>query len=115
MAESLAAPAREPASTRLQPAQKGPDVITPSSWQDPKGDTRVEGVLTRVDCDGDSARLEVTDAAGKTFALFVRHPGQVRLVNAGDVEHTFSCGAQSLQVAIEFLNTSAEVTRIEFR
>ncbi len=115
MAESLAAPARELASTRLQPAQKGPDVITPSSWQDPKGDTRVEGVLTRVDCDGDSARLEVTDAAGKTFALFVRHPGQVRLVNAGDVEHTFSCGAQSLQVAIEFVNTSAEVTRIEFR
>jgi tetratricopeptide (TPR) repeat protein len=115
MAESLGALAREPASTHVQTAQKGPDVITPSSWQDPKGDARVEGVLTRVDCDGDSARLEVTDAAGKTFALFVRHPGQVRLVNAGDVEHTFSCGAQSLQVAIEFVNTSAEVTRIEFR
>jgi Flp pilus assembly protein TadD len=115
MAESLAALAREPASTHVQPAQKGPDVMTPSSWQDPKGDARVEGVLTRVDCDGDSARLEVTDAAGKMFALFVRHPGQVRLVNARDVEHTFSCGPQSIQVAIEFVQTSAEVTRIEFR
>ncbi len=112
MAESLMALAREPGPTK---PTKVPDVVTPSSWQDPKGDARVEGVLTRVDCGGEFARLEVTDGEGKTIALSVRHPGQVRLVNAPDIDHVFSCGPQLLRVAIEFVSASAEVTRIEFR
>ena len=115
MADSLIALAREPAPAKLEKARKGPDVITPPSWQEPRGDARVEGVLARVDCESDFARLQVTDAAGKTIALTVHHPDQVRLVNAPGVDHVFSCGPQALPVAIEFVRTSSEVTRIEFR
>jgi len=116
MADALIALISEPAPAPA-PAKvgKGPDVIIPPSWQNPVGDARVEGTLTGVVCEGEGARLVVTDAAGKTIALMVRHPDRVRLVNAPGVEHVFSCGAQSLPVAIEFVRSTFEVTRIEFR
>jgi tetratricopeptide (TPR) repeat protein len=95
--------------------QKKPDVVTPPSWRNPKGDTRVDGTLTNVDCSADPVRLLVSSASGKTIELAVRNPAEVELVNAQGVSTTLVCGSQSLPVALEYLAASREVTRIEFR
>jgi tetratricopeptide (TPR) repeat protein len=100
-----------------QPAvrRKKPDVVTPPSWQNPKGDTRVEGTLTNVDCNANPVRLLVSSASGKTIELAVRNPAEVELINAEGASTTLVCGSQSLPVAAEYLARSREVTRIEFR
>jgi tetratricopeptide (TPR) repeat protein len=103
------------AQQQRQPIEKRPPVTTPPSWQNPKGDTRVEGVLTQVDCDPDLARLHVADAAGKAITLSVLHPDRVTLVNAPGLQHAFPCGPQKLAVAVEYFGTTSEVTKIEFR
>ena len=96
------------------PVERRPEVITPPAWQEPKGDTRVEGVMTGVDCLGSSARLHLDLGGGKALTLEVRNPGEVELVNAPEASHQFSCGPQMLRVAIEYRAGSVEVTRIEF-
>ncbi len=95
-------------------AAKRPEITTPSTWQNPKGDARVEGVLTRVDCLGSSAKLHVA-AGGKEVILDVRNPGEVELVNAPEASYQFSCGQQSVRVAVEYQADPDQVTRIEFR
>jgi len=94
--------------------EKKPDVITPPSWQNRKGDTRVEGTLTMVDCSADPVRLDIR-ASRKTIALSVRNPAEVELVNADGVSTTLVCGDQSLPVVVEYLDGSHEITRIEFK
>jgi tetratricopeptide (TPR) repeat protein len=94
--------------------EKKPDVITPPSWQNRKGDTRVEGTLTSVDCTADPVRLNVR-TSGKTIALSVRNPAEVELVNADGISTTLVCGDQSLPVVVEYLDRSHEITRIEFK
>ena len=94
--------------------QKKPDVVTPPSWQNRKGDTRIEGALIEVDCDADPVQLLVS-SGGKTIELAVRNPAEVVLLNAEGVSTTLVCGSQSLPVAAEYLAGSREVTRIEFK
>jgi hypothetical protein len=90
-------------------------VTTPSSWQNPKGDTRVEGTLTRVDCDVDPVRLVISLAPGKTVELVVANPGAVELLNAEGVSTTLVCGEQSRPLAVEYTAATKNITRIEFR
>ncbi len=92
---------------------KQPGVFTPPSWENRKGDTRVEGTLTRVDCNGSLATLYI-ESGGKSVTVQVHHPDQVVLVNA-EPGYQFSCGPQQLRVAIEYVAAQREVTRIEFR
>ena len=89
------------------------DVVTPSSWTNPKGDSRVEGTLERVDCDGNAASLLVRAADGTTALLHVDHPRQVELRNAAP-GFEFSCGPQLQRVAVEYNSADGQVTRIEF-
>jgi len=91
-----------------------PEVTTPRSWQNPKGDARVEGTLTEVDCSADPVRL-VVSAEGKTIELTVRDPARVVLINADGASTTLVCGGQSLPVAVEYEGSSKNITRIEFK
>jgi tetratricopeptide (TPR) repeat protein len=111
MAEALLRQTGDPLAV---PSAKRPEVVTPSTWQNPKGDARVEGVLTRVDCLGSSAKLHVA-AGGKEVILDVRNPGEVELVNAPEASYQFSCGQQSVRIAVEYQTGPHQVTRIEFR
>ncbi len=86
---------------------------TPASWQNPKGDARVEGVLERVDCDGDAASLLVRTPDGGAVLLHVHHPRRVEMVGAA-VDYQFSCGPLAVSVAVEYNAGDLEVTRIEF-
>jgi tetratricopeptide (TPR) repeat protein len=90
-----------------------PEVVTPRSWTNPKGDSRVEGTLERVDCEGDSARLLIRAPDGTAALLHVDHPRQVELVNAAP-GYQFSCGPQEARVAVEYNAADGQVTRIEF-
>ena len=57
--------------------EKKPDILTPPSWQNPKGDTRLEGTLTRVDCDSVPLRL-ILKPPGQTVELNVPHPSKLK-------------------------------------
>jgi tetratricopeptide (TPR) repeat protein len=109
MAETLL---RQLAESSPAPVESRPGVKTPAAWQGPKGDTRVEGELTQVDCLASSAQLHI--AAETIIVLKVRNPGEVELVNAPGTSYQFSCGPQELHVAVEYQAESKEVTRIEF-
>ena len=56
-----------------------------------KSDSRVEGLLTQVDCLGNSARLHILSGNGKVF-LLVKDPGSVYLKNAAGISMDFVCG-----------------------
>lgn len=125
-ATSVTDPQEEMADALIALAQEKPreqlgitaGIITPPSWQNPKGDARVEGMLTQVDCptnrDG-FARLHVGDSAGKTTVLEVRHPDRVTIESSPGAQHAFSCGPQTVPVAIEYQKATGDVTRVEFR
>lgn len=89
------------------------EVITPPSWTNPKGNARVEGMLERVDCEGESASLLVRAADGTAALLRVDDPHKVEMVNSPS-EYQFSCGPQHTRVAVEYNSASGQVTRIEF-
>ncbi len=98
------------------PPKRKPAVITPPSWQNPKGDTRAEGILTKVDCDSSPVRLVFsTGAPIRTLDLKVQNPTAVELVNADGVSTTLTCGEQSQPVAVDYVAATAEITRIEFK
>jgi tetratricopeptide (TPR) repeat protein len=88
---------------------KKPAVSTPSSWENMKGDARVEGRLSRVDCGG-TPRLHVGG-----MVLEVKQPGRVVIRGIGGVRAELQCGAQNVPVLVEFLSATLEVTAIEFR
>jgi hypothetical protein len=112
MAEALANLGPDKAPIAQRTVQQ---VITPPSWQNRKGDSSVEGILTQVDCQGASARLEIAVSDGKTVTLEVHDPSKVELVNAPQSTREFACGPQKLPVLVEYLAATGEVTRIEFR
>jgi Flp pilus assembly protein TadD len=112
--EHMAAALTQLAAAPSPVGEKKPDVVTPPSWQNPTGDTRIEGTLTEVDCSTDPVRL-VVSAEGKTIELSVRNPDQVVLINAEGASTTLVCGGQSLPVAVEYQAWSKNVTRIEFK
>ncbi len=96
--------------------QKKPDVITPSSWQNRKGDTRVDATLVRVACDSSPVRLVLsTEAPPREIELTVSDPTKVELLNVEGASTTLACGPQSLQVAAEYIAATGELTRIEFK
>jgi tetratricopeptide (TPR) repeat protein len=109
MAQALLNPQPAAAARRTTP-----DVITPPGWSNPQGESRVEGMLTKVDCIEGTAKLHVKTSE-KEFILEVRHPDKVVLDNAGGVETTLHCGEQKIPVVVEYLAATSEVTRIEFR
>jgi tetratricopeptide (TPR) repeat protein len=89
--------------------------FTPPSWTNPKGDSRLEGTLERVDCDGDAASLLIRGGDGSAVLLHVRHPRQVEIRNAATHDYQFSCGPQQAHVAVEYNAADFEVTSITFR
>jgi tetratricopeptide (TPR) repeat protein len=103
------APARTSAS-----GAKRSDVITPPSWQNRKGDTRVEGTLTEVNCDASPVKLVVSTLANR-IELRVEHPAEVELLNAEGASTTLACGEQSRPVAVEYFAATGEIARIEFK
>ena len=111
MAEALIALAQQETAA---PPLKRPAVNTPSSWTNRHGDARVEGTLTRVDCDN-PARLHIEVAPDRTITLQVHHPDRVELVNAPSPDLQLPCGAQHLRIAVEYLAAESDVTRIEFQ
>ncbi len=95
--------------------EKKPAVTTPASWQNPKGDRRAEGVLTRVDCDSQPVRLFLeTGSPPATIELKVENPSQVELRNAEGISTTLDCGKQSRPIAAEYFGATMAVTHIEF-
>ncbi len=112
MAAALTQLAAEPAAAART---RKPDVVTPPSWQNPKGDTRVEGVLKNVDCGASPVRLLVSPRDGNDIELLVRNPSAVELVNAQGVSTILACGAQSLPVTVDYVAATREIARIEFK
>ncbi|MBI4876876.1 MAG: tetratricopeptide repeat protein [Acidobacteria bacterium] len=110
------------ASPKPPPRFPQPAVTTPPGWENPKGDRRVEGTLTRIDCLGQAARLAVA-SGGREVPLYVARPGEVLLKNLSSLTFEFRCGAQDARpVAVEYLArpdartaTEGDVTAIEFR
>jgi tetratricopeptide (TPR) repeat protein len=93
---------------------KKPEVVTPPSWQNRKGDTRIEGTLTEVDCSVEPVRL-VVSASARNVELTVANPGEVELINADGASATLVCGGQAVPVAVEYQSASKNITRIEFK
>jgi tetratricopeptide (TPR) repeat protein len=102
--------------------QSRPDVIVPESWKPKQGESRVEGVLERIDCLGQSARFIVRSPKGAT-ALWVENPGDVLMKNLSSLTFEFRCGPQKpVAVVVEYRAqpdrqrmTQGAVTAIEFR
>jgi len=92
---------------------KKPAVTTPHSWQNRKGDARIEGTLTWVNCDSSPVRLLL--ATPTPIELNVLNPNAVELLNADGATTTLTCGEQSQPVAIEYVAATKGITRIEFR
>jgi tetratricopeptide (TPR) repeat protein len=100
------------------PAVRGttPRVITPSSWQNRRGDARAEGTLTWVHCDSSPVRLDIaTQTPARTIELNVQNPDEVELHNAEGLSTTLVCGEQSRPVVIEYVSATRKITRIEFQ
>ncbi|MEO8126226.1 MAG: tetratricopeptide repeat protein [Bryobacteraceae bacterium] len=84
--------------------------------------SRIEGVLTQVDCLGDLARLRIDYSGVKTF-LLVRNPRSVTLKGAGAISFEFTCGpVKPRPVIAEFApgrndiyGTAGEVRALELR
>jgi tetratricopeptide (TPR) repeat protein len=101
---------------------KRPDVNVPDSWRNKEGNSRLEGVLERIDCLGKSARFHIR-GGGRSTALLVENPGEVLLKNLSSVTFEFHCGAQKpLPVIVEYKahedparGTAGVVTALEFR
>jgi hypothetical protein len=86
------------------------------------GDATVEGVLARLDCLGQQAKLVIQTSDGKTVQLLVGDPSQIAIVGGG--EKALACGAQKSQrkVTVQYktkpnakLKTAGVATTIEFR
>jgi tetratricopeptide (TPR) repeat protein len=111
MARALAGLPAEPSEPRVN----RPAVTTPPSWEPKKGDARIEGTLTRFDCDSAPPRLQITDSTGFTITLVLQHPSEIELANAPQSSLQLSCGSQNMHVVVDYVRASGDVTRIEFR
>jgi tetratricopeptide (TPR) repeat protein len=110
------------AQARPEPAKpKRPAVTTPETWNNPRGDSRLEGTLERIDCVGEAARFYIRSGE-RTVALWVAKPGEVLLQNLSSATFTFRCGRQeSRRVLVVYraredaaTGTAGEITSIEF-
>ncbi|MCZ2148076.1 MAG: tetratricopeptide repeat protein [Bryobacterales bacterium] len=99
-----------------------PEVNVPDSWRNKEGDSRLDGVLERIDCIGKSARFHVR-GEGRSTVFLVENPGEVLLKNLSSVTFEFHCGAQKpVPVVVEYKaradsehGTAGVVTALEFR
>jgi tetratricopeptide (TPR) repeat protein len=99
------------------------ETVVSEEFQMPQGDQLVHGVLERVDCLRDQARLVVR--SGETrLSLLVREPQRVTLVAApgNSITAELRCGPQRTAVSVEYrarrdakAGTAGDVTMIEFR
>jgi tetratricopeptide (TPR) repeat protein len=97
------------------PGSRGPSVVIPRSWENPRGDARVEGTLEHIECPGQVARLRVRAGSG-AHILTVANPNRVALSGAGATSFTFACGPQKpLAVTVEYFSATGEVTAIELK
>jgi tetratricopeptide (TPR) repeat protein len=109
------------------PDSGGPDVFVPKSWENPQGDSRVEGELLRLDCLGSEARLHIS-SGGSDVALHVADPSKVVLINPpsvdGSVHVELACGdwKPARAVIVDYLlkgnpelQTAGEVTAVRFK
>ncbi len=119
MARAALRMVEEPLSGAPRPEQ--PEVITPESWQNRAGDSRVAGELREIECTEGKAILHVR-SGGETWRLRVEDPSAVVLRGLGAISFEFACGAaRSVPVVVEYIadgsagaKTAGEVTAIEF-
>jgi hypothetical protein len=113
MALALLSPDREKlaAQARREPWK----VNTPSAWFNKEGDSRLEGTLERVDCDGARARLFIA-AQGRSEGFLVTDPGKVVWRNSPGGNFELSCGVQKPRtVVVEYEQSTREVRALEFK
>ena len=111
--------AEEEARKRMNPGGGAPP--KPQAWYEAShAGATVRGVLQRLDCQGQQARLVIQTADGKTVQLAVADPSQIV---TGDGEHALACGPQNpaRQVVVNYsaqqdpkLKTAGVATSIEF-
>ncbi len=108
-------------SSEAPPPVDRPAVQVGKAWQRPQPDRRIDGVLRRIECLGERARIYVqTDS--ETVKLLVREPDDVVLRNLGEIQFEFGCGPQQARpVVIEYLarpdrrmETQGDVLVMEF-
>lgn len=112
--------AEQKANRNVKPL--APDQKVEAWWDGPRPDRRVEGMIERVDCIREGARLAVRDASRALTLVLIREPEKVALSGAKDA--TFACGPQRppRRVLIEYFakpdkqsGTAGEVATVEFR
>ncbi len=90
-------------------------------YEEPVAGVSVEGVIQRLDCLDQRARLVIQTPDGKTMQLLMADPSQIALGGGG--EKTFTCGAQkqARQITVHYnakpdakLHTEGVVIAIEF-
>jgi tetratricopeptide (TPR) repeat protein len=104
------------------PDHSRPKTIVPETWKNRQGDSRVEGTLIRIDCQGVSARLHLRREA-QTQIFTIRDPRKVVLRNSPGSSTEFRCGTfEGVRIAVEFLaateghpGITGEVTALEFQ
>jgi hypothetical protein len=96
-------------------AEVRPSVITPPSWNNRRGDHRIDGKLIAVDCESTPVRLRVR--AGDFIVDFrVADPKSIVLKGGNSTTVQLECGPNDARpVAIEYMGDSSEVTAIEFK
>lgn len=118
LAEIRAAEAR--ANANLQPLD--PNRKVEAWWEDPQPSKKLQGLLSRVDCQGGAARLWIQAPEGARVALLIPNSGQV--VHLGNSQGELPCGLLKppRQVAVEYkprtdskYATAGDVVLIEFR
>ncbi|MDX2153119.1 MAG: tetratricopeptide repeat protein [Bryobacteraceae bacterium] len=83
--------------------RRGAQVITPKSWERPRGERQASGVLTLVECLDQGLRFHITRDDGKELVLTAPDPGRLRSARGSSGPREFACGPQEKQrVTVEF-------------
>ena len=90
-------------------------IRVPASWSNPVGDAKMGGMLSRVDCESDAARLHV-ESGGVTHTFRVRSEDRIRIEGATGAQIELTCGPQRpyQAVEIEFRSATGAVTAARF-
>ncbi len=83
---------------------------TPAAWDNPRGDARIEGQMTSVDC----SATPVTVRVGAE-SLRLSSPDRISLRGTRGVKAELRCGAQNVRVVVEYQSATREVTSIAFQ
>jgi hypothetical protein len=83
-------------------------------WDGPRAESKVSGVLEKVDCLGTRSRLVVL-SNGKRIQLLVADPSKITIMGGGT--RSFTCGIQRppRPVTIEYFAATGEAQIVEFR